>query len=155
MAQNGNAAAARLLAEVTPGIVQRAAAILDEEIAAIALPTRGALPGPPPAEGDSLRVLEASRLVGPGETVKIQARLQNDDDAESDELFLTWTDLVAGASRRIPAARVLVTPASLRLPANGTIEVTVRIDVPSGTLPGTYRGLLHASQIDDLWLVLT
>jgi hypothetical protein len=155
MAQNGNAAAAWRLAEVTSDIVQRAAAILDEEIAAIGLPGSGTPIGSRSADRESMRILKATRPARAGETVEILTRLQNDDEAESDELFLSWTDLVADAGRHIPAVRVSVTPARLRLPANGTVDVVVSVDVPSGALPGVYRGLIHAALVDDLWAVLT
>jgi hypothetical protein len=154
MGQYGYSSAAGRIAEIPAGIVQRAAAILDAEIAAAALPSRGSVSRPRSTDAGSVRFLEAARPATAGETVDLRTRLQNDEDVETDDIVLAWTDLVATASRRIPSERVSISPNRFRIPPGSSADVAVTVQIPIDASPGHYRGVMHDPRIDDLWVVL-
>lgn len=104
---------------------------------------------------ETVVVLRIGRAVRAGETVEIAVRLRQDAPDVSEVRGLSCTDLVAGAGHSVPARCITPRPAALRLPPHGTADLTVRVDVPAETQPGSYAGLLQATNLDYLRAILT
>lgn len=94
----------------------------------------------------SVALLKAPPPVNSGQAGCLTLDLENDDPDETVECSLYTTDIVGSSGHRIPAAQVSVSPNPARIPPGGSTEVRIEIQVPRGTPPGSYAGLL---QVDD------
>jgi hypothetical protein len=95
------------------------------------------------SNGESMSVLR-SRPVAPGGTAEIRTSLRNDGPTPVEVRFSS-SDLVAQTDGRIPAYCLHPTPGLVRIPPDAVVDMTIVLDVPNGTSPGLYRGLLQAT----------
>jgi hypothetical protein len=94
-------------------------------------------------------VLRSAPPVRPGETAEIHTRLHNDGPYPVDVDFLC-SDLVAHPESRIQAHRIRLQPTRLRVSPGGGAGLTIAVDVPPDAQPGVYRALLQASELAGL-----
>jgi len=80
--------------------------------------------------------------------------LENDGDSPTAAFELQATDLVAAGDGTIAAAHVSFEPPALEIAAHRREDVMIKVDVPEGTPPGVYTGLVLATKLDRLRAVL-
>lgn len=78
-----------------------------------------------------------------GQPVSTTMYLHNHAPGKTPTLTFRATDLTSGVGD-IGRESVSFEPESVQLGATGAAEVTISIQVPKGTTPGTYRGTVHA-----------
>lgn len=98
-------------------------------------------------DNQSVQLLKPPPPVRAGQSACILLSLENDDPNENAECVLYTTDLVGSSGRRIPETHVDVSPSPVRIPSGGSVDVRIGIQVPMGTPPGRYAGLLQASYV--------
>ncbi len=96
------------------------------------------------------QVITAPTAVKAGKTAEIQFTFENSRETETEEFKLYSTDLISNNGERLPAGLVKFAPHFLKIPPLQTIHATVTIAVPEKTSPGTYSGLVLASNMTDL-----
>lgn len=89
-----------------------------------------------------------------GASNEVAMSVENDGDTPIVEFTFQSTDLVDGRGNRLLAKQITFSPVMLTLQPRTTERVTVAAQVPVGTTPGTYSGLLQASRLDDLRAIL-
>lgn len=122
------------------GLVQRIS-VGDGSPAAVASPSDAPtikLPGDVPAGGSAT----------------VPFSLENDGDTPTAEFTFQATDLVNADGEKIAASHVTFEPASLTIPAHDRESVTISVEVPKGTAPGVYSGLVLASKLERVRAVL-
>jgi hypothetical protein len=82
-----------------------------------------------------------------GETTELIMGVINDDADKSVHIKAACADLVARPDRRIAAERIAFTPTELVLPAGGSADVVIRVDVPFDASRGSYSGLLRPTKL--------
>jgi hypothetical protein len=92
--------------------------------------------------------------VHPGTSANVPFSLENDGDAPTAEFAFQATDLVNAGGDKIPARHVSFEPASLTIPAHDRESVTISVEVPKGTSPGVYSGLVLASKLERVRAIL-
>jgi hypothetical protein len=85
-----------------------------------------------------------------GGIAEIQISFENNRNVETEEFKLFSTDLISNAGERLPSGLVKFTPPSLKIAPFQTMQATVTIAVPEATSPGTYSGLVLASNMSEL-----
>lgn len=83
----------------------------------------------------------------PGVPNELRARLRNDSQRVVDLCF-ACSDLVADSGQRIPSAFVELSPTRLRLLPGDEDDVTIRLHVPENAVSGVYRGLLSSTEFN-------
>jgi hypothetical protein len=95
-------------------------------------------------------VITAPKPVKSGEIAEIQISFENNRSLDTEEFKLFSTDLVSNSGERLPAGLVKFTPQMLKIGSMQTQQVTVSVAIPPDTRPGTYSGLVLASNMTDL-----
>jgi len=95
-------------------------------------------------------VITAPQPVKAGETAEIQISFENNRNTETEEFKLYSTDLISNLGERLPSGLVKFKPQSLKIGPFQTQQATVTVAVPEKTSPGTYAGLVLASNVSDL-----
>ena len=97
-----------------------------------------------------LSFLKPPPPVSPGKAGQVLLTLINDDLKETVECTLKSTDLVGGPGDRIPAEQIQVYPNPVKIAPGETRDVRIDIQVPNGTPPGSYAGLLQGDDVSPL-----
>jgi hypothetical protein len=105
---------------------------------------------PVQVEKEQRPVITAPTPVKAGGIAEIQISFENNRNTETDEFSLYSTDLISNKGERLPSGLVKFAPASLKIAPLTTVQSTVTVSVPVGTTPGTYSGLVLASNVTDL-----
>jgi uncharacterized membrane protein len=95
-------------------------------------------------------VIVAPQPVKAGGTAEIQISFENNRSAGTEDFKLYSTDLISNSGERLPSGLVKFTPQTLKIGPFQTQQATVTIAVPEKTSPGTYSGLVLASNMSDL-----
>jgi hypothetical protein len=95
-------------------------------------------------------IITAAQPVKAGGIAEIQISFENNRNVETEEFKLFSTDLISSAGVRLPAGLVKFTPEVLKIAPFQTLQATVTIAVPEETAPGTYSGLVLASNMSEL-----
>jgi hypothetical protein len=95
-------------------------------------------------------IITAAQPVKAGGIAEIQISFENSRNVETEEFKLFSTDLINNSGERLPAGLVKFTPAALKIAPFQTMQATVTIAVPEETAPGTYSGLVLASNMSEL-----
>jgi uncharacterized membrane protein len=95
-------------------------------------------------------VIAAPTPVKAGAVADIQIAFENNRNTETEEFTLYSTDLISNKGERLPSGLVKFSPVSLKIPPQTTVQATVTVAVPESTSPGTYSGLVLASNVTDL-----
>jgi hypothetical protein len=90
-----------------------------------------------------------------GQIAELTIGLANDHSAAPAAVELCCSDLLDGMGRRIPAEHVRVDPSALYLQPGESADVSINVDVPVGTSPGSYRGVLQAVNTDGLQAIVS
>jgi hypothetical protein len=105
------------------------------------------------AAAASPEVLHASGAAG--ETVEVDVWLHNYTDELAAGIELRSTGLLSAGGAVLSADRVHTRPEHpVDLSAESSRMVQLCVDLPADTPPGRYRGVVAASHLADLWLVL-
>lgn len=129
-------------------------------VSASYLPDRQGSPGTTNNGGSSssagirLSTVRMPGTIAPGGLGELTMSLENESDAAVAEFTLHSSELVSASGYRIPADHVTFDPAALSVAprASGMVKVTIR--VPLDATPGSYEGLLRATQLDGLRAML-
>jgi hypothetical protein len=95
-------------------------------------------------------VITAPKPVKAGEIAEIQISFENNRTSETEEFKLFSTDLISNSGDRLPSGLVKFTPQMLKIASLQTQQVTVSVAIPPETHPGTYSGLVLASNMTEL-----
>ncbi len=95
-------------------------------------------------------VIMATTPVKAGGTAGIQISFENNKNTETEEFKLYSTDLISNSGERLPSGLVKFTPPAIKIAPFQTQQATVTIAIPEETSPGTYSGLVLASNMSDL-----
>jgi hypothetical protein len=95
-------------------------------------------------------IIMSPQAVKAGEVADIQISFENNRSVETEEFTLYSTDLISNNGERLPSGLVKFTPATLKITPFHTMQATVTVTVPEYTSPGTYSGLVLASNMADL-----
>jgi hypothetical protein len=95
-------------------------------------------------------VITSPTPVKAGAVAEIQISFENNRNTETEEFTLYSTDLISNKGERLPSGLVKFSPVSLKIPPQTTVQATVTVAVPESTSPGTYSGLVLASNVTDL-----
>ena len=89
-----------------------------------------------------------------GSSAQVPFSLENDGDAPTAKFKFQATDLVNAGGDAIQGRHVSFDPATLTIPPHNRESVTISVQVPKGTSPGVYSGLVLASKLERLRAVL-
>lgn len=103
-----------------------------------------------PVQPAAQRSVITPQPIKAGESTEIQISFENSRNVETEEFTLYSTDLISNSGERLPSAIISFTPKSLKIAPNKTEQVTVTIAIPEETKPGTYSGLVLASNMTQL-----
>jgi hypothetical protein len=95
-------------------------------------------------------VIMSPQAVKAGGVAEIQISFENNRKVETEEFSLYSTDLISNSGERLPSGLIKFAPASLKIAPFQTMQTTVTVAVPQETSPGTYSGLVLASNMSDL-----
>jgi hypothetical protein len=95
-------------------------------------------------------VITASAPVKAGGVAEIQVSFENNRNVESEEVTLYSTDLISNIGERLSSKQVKFVPAVFKIAPNQTLLATVTVAIPEKTVPGTYSGLVLASNMSEL-----
>jgi hypothetical protein len=107
-----------------------------------------------PRHAEAVTQLRSPHAVAPGQTAAITTRLANETTRPVD-LGLRCGDLFAEPHGHIKADSLRVTPGRVHIPAGGTVDVEIGLQVPAGARPGQYQAVLEATDRAGLRAVLT
>ncbi|MDB4948786.1 MAG: hypothetical protein JWM27_1435, partial [Gemmatimonadetes bacterium] len=99
-------------------------------------------------------VVSVRNPVQAGATGELAMSLENESEQATAHFTLHVSELVTSSGARIPAGNVRFDPATLTVGPRGVGQVTIRIAVPHGTPPGSYEGVVRASNLEHLRAVL-
>jgi hypothetical protein len=95
-------------------------------------------------------VIVAPTPVKAGGVAEIQISFENNRNTETEEFKLYSTDLISNSGERLPSGLVKFAPPAMKIAPFQTMQATVTVAVPEETSPGTYSGLVLASNMTDL-----
>jgi hypothetical protein len=99
--------------------------------------------------------LSVSTPLKAGGVATIPMTLENESGRPTDVIDLFSSDLINSEGQRIQAKQITFSPEKLVIEPQKHALVTVQVQVPSDTPPGTYSGLLQASKLEQLRAVLS
>jgi hypothetical protein len=103
----------------------------------------------------SIPTLALAQPVRAGQSAELTMSVGNDSDTLTVDFSFRSSDLVSVSGDRISAKDVHFTPGKLTLPPRGGEKVKVSLHVPRETPPGTYAGLIQATNLTQLRAVLS
>ncbi len=95
-------------------------------------------------------IIMAPAAIKAGGVAEIQISFENNRNVETEEFKLYSTDLISNSGERLPSGLVKFTPQALKIAPFQAQQATVTVAVPLETSPGTYSGLVLASNMTDL-----
>lgn len=113
------------------------------------------LAGPLYGDGSGpVSLLKVPSPVTPGQCGTVEFTLINDDPNETAECTLYSTDLIGVSGHRIPHSQISLSPNPLRISPGQSVDGRIEIQLPSGTPPGTYAGLIQTEDLGRLPAVI-
>ncbi|NHZ90555.1 hypothetical protein F2P45_16245 [Massilia sp. CCM 8733] len=109
----------------------------------------------PKQGGDATASLKMPQPIAPGGSLSVPMTLENAADVPTDMFRFHCSDLLSESGARLAAARIGFVPEQLFIPARSAATVQITVTVPPDAAPGTYSGLLLASQLEQVRAVLT
>ncbi|NHZ37158.1 COG1470 family protein [Massilia rubra] len=109
----------------------------------------------PKQGGDATASLTMPQPIAPGGSLSVPMTLENAADVPTATLRFHCSDLLSESGARLAAVQIGFAPEELSIPARGSATVLITVSVPPDAAPGTYSGLLLASQLDQVRAVLT
>ena len=105
--------------------------------------------------GDSgIPTLQIPEPVKAGEQSEVTMTLQNNGDKDTDTFTIATTDLISNGGNKISSANIQVDPKEIRIKASEKLNVKVIVKVPAKTSPGSYSGLIQASNLNNFKAIL-
>ena len=101
-------------------------------------------------KADIRPVVSAAKAVKAGEKAEIELSFENSLGVPTGEFTLYCTDLISSSGERLPGSTVTITPKTLKIAPRMTEKIVLTIDVPKKVVPGTYSGLVIASNMPQL-----
>jgi hypothetical protein len=95
-------------------------------------------------------ILMPTHAIAAGKKAEISMSLENSLTVATEELNFYSTDLVSNSGKRLPSNSIRFTPQSLKIGPRLTEQITITIAIPEETKPGTYSGLVLASNMPQL-----
>jgi hypothetical protein len=99
--------------------------------------------------------LAVSTPLKAGGAANIPMTLENESSKPTDVIDLFSSDLINSEGQRIQAKQITFSPEKIIIEPQKHALITVHVQVPDGTPPGTYSGLLQASKLEQLRAVLS
>jgi hypothetical protein len=93
-------------------------------------------------------------VMKPGTTTEVPMTLENKSKAVTDVFSMFSTDLISNQGKRIAASNISFSPQSIRIDPAQAERVEVKVTVPKNTPPGSYSGLVQATNMDQLQAIL-
>lgn len=110
---------------------------------------------PTRAAENGIPTLAVSTPLKAGESANIPMTLENESSKPTDVIDLFSSDLINSEGQRILAKQITFSPEKLMIEPQKNVLVTVHVQVPKDTPPGTYSGLLQAAKLEQLRAVLS
>ena len=98
--------------------------------------------------------LEMPEPIKAGDNSEVVMTLQNNSEADTEAFTIVTTDLVSAGGKKINSANISVDPKEMKIKASQKLNIKVRVKVPSKTSPGSYSGLLQASNLNNFKAIL-
>jgi hypothetical protein len=98
--------------------------------------------------------LEMPEPMKPGTETEVPMELENKSREVTDVFSMYCTDLISNQGKRIAAGNVSFTPETIKIGPGQTEKVLVKVSVPRNTSPGSYSGLVQATNLDQLRAIL-
>lgn len=109
----------------------------------------------PKKGADGAASLAMPQPIAPGGSLSVPMTLENAADSPTDTFRFHCSDLLSEHGARLAAAQIGFSPDELSIPARSSATVQITVTVPADAAPGTYSGLLLASQLEQVRAVLT
>ena len=106
------------------------------------------------AASTKLATVRMPGTVAPGQTAELMMSLENESDSATAEFTLHSSELVSSSGERISSTAVTFEPSTLSVGPRVAGTVAVRVHVPGDAKPGSYEGLLRATQLNGLRAML-
>ena len=116
-----------------------------------AFPDTGAFPVPP-AVPPNIPTLQPKSPARPGQTANLVITIHNDSTSAA-SCTASATDLVSVSGARIGSGQVRFSPREASVPPGASADVKIAIDIPLGTAPGQYAGLLVVESVHAILTV--
>jgi|WetSurMetagenome_2_1015567.scaffolds.fasta_scaffold188081_2 hypothetical protein len=95
-------------------------------------------------------MVAAAKAVKAGEKAQIEISFENSLGVPTAEFTLYCTDLINNQGDRLPASAIEITPKKLTIGPRMTDKISISADIPKKITPGTYSGLVIASNMPQL-----
>ena len=94
-------------------------------------------------------VIKAPVAVKAGMSVDVQISFENTNSTKTEEFSIFCTDLVSSTGDRLPSKAIKFTPSTVKIAPQKSTQITVTVAIPLETKPGTYSGLVLASNVAE------
>jgi hypothetical protein len=111
-------------------------------------------PGSKSTENADIPTLEMPEPIKAGEQSEVVMTLQNNSEADTELFTIVTTDLVSAAGKKIISANISLDPKEVKIKASQKMNIKVIVKVPAKTSPGTYSGLLQASNLNNFKAII-
>jgi len=111
-------------------------------------------PGKGGSEGAGIPALEMPEPIKAGGKSEVVMTLQNNGESDTESFTISVTDLISSSGNKISSANVSTDPQEIKIKASEKMDVKVIVKVPAKTSPGSYSGLLQASNLNNFKAVL-
>jgi len=111
-------------------------------------------PGRKSSENVDVPTLEMPEPIKAGEHSEVVMTLQNNSEADTDLFTIVTTDLIGTGGKKINSANIRTDPKEMKLKASQKENIKVIVKVPAKTSPGSYSGLLQASNLNNFKAIL-
>jgi hypothetical protein len=101
-----------------------------------------------------MTVVNIPEPILPGGSGEAQISVENEGDEATAALKFHVADLVSAAGASIAAGNVKFTPGSVVIQPRTAARVAIAVTVPKGVAPGTYSGIIQATNLDRVRAVL-
>jgi hypothetical protein len=95
-------------------------------------------------------MVAAAKAVKAGDKAEIEISFENNLGVPTAEFTLYCTDLINSQGERLLSSTVVITPKTLKIGPRMTDKISITIDIPKKITPGTYSGLVIASNMPQL-----
>ena len=106
------------------------------------------------SENAGISALEMPEPIRAGENSEVVMTLQNNGESDTELFTISTTDLVSTAGIKISAGNISTDPKEIKIKASQKLNVKVIVKVPAKTSPGSYSGLLQATNLNNFKAVL-
>ncbi len=111
-------------------------------------------PGKESSEDAGIPTLEMPEPIKAGERSEVVMTLQNKGESDTDIFTIATTDLISSKGDKINSTNISTDPKEISIKASEKLNVKVIVKVPARTSPGSYSGLIQASNLNNFKAVL-